>query len=150
MATNLTQIRIEASLDASGYIAAAQKKAQADQQMVDSGNKVAASLDATDRRLNQNTGVNKFLQSNDQALKVTSLFEHGLRQLRATIEANNISAADAARQLDLITLKYNAGLAYAVCRILREGLLKVLGRTRLPFWSFRPLALMRSRAWRLV
>jgi hypothetical protein len=126
MATNLTQIRIEASLDASGYVSAAQKKSQADQQMVDSGNKVATALDATDRRLNQSSGLNRFLQQNDAALKAVNLYESGVRRLDAALAAGSISQDTYNRQVGLIADRYNAGLAAASKN---EQSLKSLGNT---------------------
>lgn len=56
MATSLSSIKISAELDASGYIAAAQKKAAADQAMVDGADKLNTSIDVTQRKLSDSGG----------------------------------------------------------------------------------------------
>jgi hypothetical protein len=67
VATNLTAIRISAELDASNYIQNAERKVAADAKMVAGADKLSASLETTDRKLNTNTGLNRFLASNDAA-----------------------------------------------------------------------------------
>jgi len=68
MPVALSSLRIEAELDPSKYVAGAQQKAAADQQMVASGEKVAGSVDATQRRLGESsTAVERLARSIDPA-----------------------------------------------------------------------------------
>src|SRR5215472_1440723 len=68
MPVALSPLRIEAELDASKYVAGAQAKAEADAKMVQSGEKVAGSVDATQRRLGESsTAVERLARSIDPA-----------------------------------------------------------------------------------
>jgi hypothetical protein len=53
MATKLSKIDIRASLDASGYVEGARQKQAADAAMIDSDQKVQASVATTQQRLSQ-------------------------------------------------------------------------------------------------
>ena len=49
----LKSLRVEATMEASGYTAGANAKVASDAKMVESGGRVAGSLEQTDRRLNE-------------------------------------------------------------------------------------------------
>jgi hypothetical protein len=68
MAISLASLRVEADFDAGKDIEGARQKEQADARMVDSGNKLAGSLDNTNRRLGDHgTTAEKLARSLDPA-----------------------------------------------------------------------------------
>jgi hypothetical protein len=107
VAVSLTQIKIQADLDASGYIASAQKKAASDQQMIDSGNKLSGTLDQTERKLGTSgSAITRFINSNDAAAKATATYEDGVRRLQAALDRGSISQDQFTRQSQLLSDRY--------------------------------------------
>jgi hypothetical protein len=77
-------MRVEAELDASKYAAGARQKAQADQKMVESGEKVATSVDQTQRRLGESsTAVERLSRSVDPAYNASQRLGTGSRHCSA-------------------------------------------------------------------
>src|SRR5215471_10862664 len=68
MPVSLSSLRVEAELEASKYVQGAQQKAAADERMVQSGEKVAQSVDQPQRRLGESpTAVERLARSIDPA-----------------------------------------------------------------------------------
>lgn len=114
MAVSLSQIRVEASLDASKYLEGARAKVASDEAMVDSGDKVAGQLDITERRLGTSgSALERFVQRNDAAYRATAQYERGLAQLNRALQAGSVSQETYGRQVQLLEGNYNTNLAAA-------------------------------------
>jgi hypothetical protein len=114
MAVALSSLRIEAQLDASAYLRGAEQKSAADTRMVDSGAKVAGSIDLTERKLATSGGaIERFVRQNDQAYRANAQFEAGQRTLQRALDAGAVSQDTYNRQLQLLNERYNAALIAA-------------------------------------
>lgn len=115
MPTSIVQsIRVEASLDAANYVENARRKTDADDAMVDSGNKVNENLGVTERRLGSTGGaIGRFIQQNDAAFKATTQWQQGLDRLQRSLNANAISQETFNRQTELLNNRYAVNIANA-------------------------------------
>jgi hypothetical protein len=103
----LSSLRVTAELDAGAYARGADQKAAADQKMIDSGDKVAASVEQTERRLGTSgTALEKLTRSIDPAYRATAQFEAGQRTLQRALDSGAISAEEHGRRLELLSQRY--------------------------------------------
>ena len=113
MATELTQLIVEADIQVGRYIEHANQKAAADAAMVAGASALNTSITETDRRLSTTSGFNSFLARNDQTLKATQQFEAALRRLNSVFSAGDIGPADYSRQLGLLNDRFAVNVTTA-------------------------------------
>jgi hypothetical protein len=107
MPVALTQLRVEASLDASDYINEAERKAAADKKMIDSGGQVAASIDQTERRLTQSsTTFDRLARSIDPVTKAQTDFTRNSATLQRALDSGTVSVARYNELLQILQRRY--------------------------------------------
>lgn len=107
MAVSLSQIRIEATMDASAYTAGASQKAAADQKMVASGDAVAKSLTQTEQRLgSQSSALERLTRSIDPAYAAQQKYAQGQTVLQRALDAGKISADEYQQRLEQVRQRY--------------------------------------------
>lgn len=107
MAISITQLRVEAVFDASGYTTGANQKSSADTKMVSSGAQLAASLDQTDRRLTQSAaGWDRFVKVISGATPEQLKFEAGQKRINGALDAGKITATEHTRLMGLLQQQY--------------------------------------------
>lgn len=109
MATSLSSLRIEATLDAAGYVAGGNAKAATDAKMVQSGQQLAGTLDATDRKLSTTgTSAERLARSLNPAYAETQKLETGMRTLQRALDSGSISAERHTQLVTLLNQRYGA------------------------------------------
>lgn len=105
---SIHSLRISAELDAQPYKAGADIKSAADRQMVESGQKLAGSIEQTERRLGTSGGAfERFQRSVDPAYRSSQQFEAGQRNIQRALDAGNISTERAAQLTGLLQQRYS-------------------------------------------
>ena len=114
MVTRLDQLRVEADLDASKYVASAAAKSAADQKMIDSGKAVDDSIHSTERRLVESqSSVDRLARSLDPATAAQAKLTSVQKTLSRAVDDGRITQDRANQLVDLATQRYGSGSAAA-------------------------------------
>lgn len=109
MTVRISTLRASAELEVGPYVAAAERKARADQKMVDSGQKAAAGAEATDRKITASSrGLDRWWGTVEKSYGSQLRFAQGQDRLNRALETGRIDVAEHTRRMGILEQQFGA------------------------------------------